>query len=65
MAIAVGGVGLADVNLGTQQAIASAYAVFGQPGPSLSSASATIEYVSTSSGLGSSVESNNIAQNNI
>ena len=40
MAIAVGGVGLADVNLGTQQAIASAYAVFGQPGPSLSSASA-------------------------
>ena len=64
MAIAVWGVGLADVNLGTQQAIASAYAVFGQPGPSLSSASATIEYVSTSAGLGSSVESNNISLQN-
>ena len=35
IALAVGGVGLADVNLGTQQAIASAYAVFGQPGSSL------------------------------
>jgi len=61
MALAVGGAGLADVNLGTQQAIASAYAVFGQPGSSLSSASATIEYVSTSAGLGSTVDSNNIS----
>ena len=61
MALAVAGVGLADVNLGTHQAIASAYAVFGQPGSSLSSASATIEYVSTSAGLGSAVDSNNIS----
>ena len=61
IALAVGGVGLADVNLGTHQAIASAYAVFGQPGSSLSSASATIEYVSTSAGLGSTVDSNNIS----
>ena len=61
MALAVGGVGLADVNLGTQQAIASAYAVFGQPGSTLSSASATIEYVSTSAGVGSTVDSNNIS----
>ena len=61
IALAVGGVGLADVNLGTQQAVANAYAVFGQPGSSLSSASATIEYVSTSAGLGSAVDSNNIS----
>ena len=64
MALAVGGVGLADVNLGTHQAIASAYAVFGQPGSTLSSASATIEYVSTSAGLGSTVDSNNISLQN-
>ena len=50
----------ADVNLGEHQASAQAYAIFGQPAPELTSATAMIDYVSSSAGLDSDYEQNNI-----
>lgn len=50
----------ADVNLGEQQASAQAYAIFGEPSPDLTSATAVIDYISSSAGLDSVYQQNNI-----
>ncbi len=59
-ALSLAGSAWADINLGQQQASAQAYAIFGQPGDSLTSATASIDYVSSTAVLGSDASQNNI-----